>query len=238
MKNHVLFYDYWHQSTNSQEIAFYAHYAQQTDGPILELGCGTGRLLLPLAHAGYHIEGLDIDATMLALCTKKAADQKIPVTLHQQSISSLYLQKKYALIISALETFQHITDYQEVKKALNAIYTHLTNNGTLLIYLSLPWLYAPKNASTWRMINRTIRDKKQYTLHEKSIHDPLEQLYHHTYQIKEDNHIIHEYKTEIRWYARHEFETLLRQSGFNTITVQSGYNSDGPFDCMIFIACK
>ena len=88
------------------------------------------------------------------------------------------------------------------------------------------------------MINRTIRDKKQYTLHEKSIHDPLEQLYHHTYQIKEDNHIIHEYKTEIRWYARHEFETLLRQSGFNTITVQSGYNSDGPFDCMIFIACK
>ena len=51
-------------------------YAQRTDGPLLELGCGTGRLLIPLARAGYAVTGVDLSPEMLAIPREKrgAAD--------------------------------------------------------------------------------------------------------------------------------------------------------------------
>lgn len=232
------FYDLWHQEIDPQELAFYAQHAQQAHGPILELGCGTGRLLLPLRSAGYAIEGLDCSPEMLELCAQKAAQQKLAVTLHHQLIQSMQLNKQYALIFSALETFQHITAHDEIIAALRAIYDHLQDGGTFVTYLSLPWLYAPENVNEWRTINRAAADNITYTLHEKSIHDPIAQIYHHLYRIKENDEIIADYQTDIRWYSRYEFEMLLQQVGFTEISMQSGYTGDGPFDCKLFSAQK
>jgi len=232
------FYDLWHQEINPQELNFYAQHAQKANGPILELGCGTGRLLLLLRAAGHAVEGLDCSPEMLDLCTQKAAQQKLTVTLHEQDIQSMRLNKKYALIFSALETFQHITKHDEIIAALRAIYDHLQDGGTFVTYLSLPWLYAPKNVNEWHTINRATIDEVTYTLHEKSIHDPIAQMYHHLYRIKEHDEIIADYQTDIRWYSRYEFEMLLQQVGFKEISMQSGYVGDGPFDCMLFSACK
>lgn len=232
------FYDLWHQEIDPQELAFYQHHAQQANGPILELGCGTGRLLLPLRAAGYQIEGLDCSSEMLDLCTQKAAQQKLTVTLHEQLIQSMQLNKQYALIFSTLETFQHITKHDEIIATLQTIYDHLQSGGTFVTYLSLPWLYAPKNINEWRTINKAALNDATYTLHEKSIHDPVAQIYHHLYRIKENAKIIADYQTNIRWYSRYEFEMLLQQIGFTKISMQSGYTGDGPFDCMLFSARK
>jgi ubiquinone/menaquinone biosynthesis C-methylase UbiE len=58
-----------------EDIPFYVEYAKKSGGPVLELGCGTGRALIPIAKAGIEIWGLDISKSMLEIA-KKEVDTK------------------------------------------------------------------------------------------------------------------------------------------------------------------
>jgi len=235
-KKHAQFYDYWHTQTDKQEYLFFQRLIAQSNNT-LELGCGTGRLLLPLIKEGYAVDGVDSSPDMLAICQCKAGEQDLNPILFQQKIQKLSLPKKYDLIFSALETFGHIANRDDALKALHAIYDHLQPDGMLAVYLSLPWLYAPENSIEWRKINQvTINNDEHYTLYEKSIHDPLEQLFYHFYRIQKNGTIINEYETPIRWYSRYEFSDMLASVGFKNIHACSGYTGDGPLDVMIFTA--
>ena len=59
------YYDRFHEALTA-DVEFVLSLAQQQDGPVLEMGCGTGRLLLPLARAGFEVTGIDTSAAMLA----------------------------------------------------------------------------------------------------------------------------------------------------------------------------
>lgn len=238
MKNFPDFYDLWHTDFDKKEYSFYTQHADAAHGQILELGCGTGRLLIPILQDGYAIEGLDASQAMLDACKQKASKLGLQPTLYLQHIENLQLPKHYALIFSALETFQHIADREQAITALKKIYDHLEPNGTFVVYLSLPWLYAPNNAQSWRCVQKKDVNKDVYSLHEKSIHDPLAQLYHHAYEIKKNDTVIQAYETTIRWYAPHEFMDLLKHAGFKNIAMQAGYTGDGPFDALLFTAHK
>jgi ubiquinone/menaquinone biosynthesis C-methylase UbiE len=67
------FYDF--ETTLVEDIPFYVEYAKKSGGPVLELGCGTGRALIPIAKAGIEIWGLDISKSMLEIA-KKEVDTK------------------------------------------------------------------------------------------------------------------------------------------------------------------
>src|SRR5260370_41347447 len=60
------FYDVEHARFD-EDIDLYMNFAELRGGPLLELACGSGRLLLPLAQAGYEVTGVDTSASMLAL---------------------------------------------------------------------------------------------------------------------------------------------------------------------------
>ena len=53
------------------DIAFYKRHALQMGSPILELGCGTGRILIPIAQEGVESHGLDMSREMLGICETK-----------------------------------------------------------------------------------------------------------------------------------------------------------------------
>jgi len=237
-KIYAHFYDFWHPDDNLQEYAFYKSYVQKTSGHTLELGCGTGRLLLPLMKEDYAIEGLDCSQDMIDICMSKAREQDLSPTIYHQKIESLSVHKRYSLIVSARETFQSIVDRSDAIKALHAIYKHLEAGGTFVCYISLPWLYAPLHASEWRQIGEAEKADGTYSLHEKSVHDPIEQVYYHSYNIKKNNVHQHAYDTTIRWYSVYEFKSLLAAAGFTTIKTQPGYSGDGPYDVILFVSQK
>jgi 2-polyprenyl-3-methyl-5-hydroxy-6-metoxy-1,4-benzoquinol methylase len=66
--------------TPQNDTSFYLEEARAGDGPILELGCGTGRLVIPLLSTGFHVHGLDANTAMLAVARQKAASLS-PATL-------------------------------------------------------------------------------------------------------------------------------------------------------------
>jgi ubiquinone/menaquinone biosynthesis C-methylase UbiE len=75
MPEYVDFAEFYDQDYNfTGDIGFYLEHAQNFGSPILELACGTGRVLPPLAEAGYKIYGVDISEYMLAICRRKVEE--------------------------------------------------------------------------------------------------------------------------------------------------------------------
>jgi SAM-dependent methyltransferase len=115
--------------------------AQQAEGPVLELGCGTGRLLGPLAAAGCNVTGVDISPALLAVAARKlqAATRGGQVSLVQGDMRALDLpQQEYAFAFAASNTFMHVTTADEQLATLRSVYRHLRSGGLLLLVLFNP----------------------------------------------------------------------------------------------------
>jgi SAM-dependent methyltransferase len=111
------------------DIAFYVQEAAAVRGPVLELGCGTGRILLPLARAGCTVVGLDNSREMLARCRAKLAAEPAPVrarvTLHEHDVRDFDLGARYPLVIAPFRVFQQLPLVADQLRFLAAVARHL-----------------------------------------------------------------------------------------------------------------
>ncbi|MHB8645263.1 MAG: class I SAM-dependent methyltransferase [Thermomicrobiales bacterium] len=124
------------------DAAFLLAFASRTGGPVLDLGCGAGRFLVPLAEAGYMITGVDTSAAMLdaARALVGEAGCAANVTLGQDDIRSLATlgDARFALAFCAQNTFLHMSDTASQQAALRAIAAHLRPGGLLILDLIHP----------------------------------------------------------------------------------------------------
>jgi SAM-dependent methyltransferase len=111
-------------------------------GPILELGCGTGRVLLPLARAGYHITGLDLSAAMLDRCRAKVdaapPDVRDRVRLVAADMTSFALGRGFATILCPFAAFQQLRTVEQQLACLDRCRAHLLPRGRLVLDLPNP----------------------------------------------------------------------------------------------------
>ena len=116
-----------------QDIGFYVEEAKAARGPVLELGSGTGRILLPIARAGGTIVGLDSSTNMLERCRQKLAAESAAVrgrvTLQQRDIHDFDLGERFPLIIAPFRVVQHLTTVDDQLRFLAAVARHLAPNG-------------------------------------------------------------------------------------------------------------
>ncbi len=123
-----------------EDIPLYINFAHRTGSPILEVGCGTGRVLIPLAEAGYTVTGVDISAAMLERARAKveAAGLTDRVTLVQGDARDLDLGRTFALIIYAANSFMHHASQDEQLRVLERLRDHLKPGGLLILDLFNP----------------------------------------------------------------------------------------------------
>jgi ubiquinone/menaquinone biosynthesis C-methylase UbiE len=115
--------------------------AQEIGDPILELGCGTGRVLAPLAAQQHDVTGIDVSGALLELArTKLAAEQGgKDIKLVQADMRTYELPRKdYAFAFCTSNTFMHLTTAQDQLQALRNTHRHLRCGGALLIDLFNP----------------------------------------------------------------------------------------------------
>jgi len=116
-----------------KDIGFYVGEATAARGPVLELGCGTGRILLPIARAGRPVVGLDASRQMLARCREKLAAESEAVrgrvTLHEGNVRAFDLGTEFALVIAPFRIFQHLTTIEDQLGFLAAVLRHLAPGG-------------------------------------------------------------------------------------------------------------
>lgn len=119
-----------------QDIRFYLDRCREAGGPVLELGCGTGRLLIPAAEAGATITGLDFSAHMLDRCRSKIAhlpeEARRRVTLVEGNMVNFHLGRQYALIAIPFRPLQHLVTVEEQLGCLRSVQEHLAPQGRLV----------------------------------------------------------------------------------------------------------
>ncbi len=133
------FYDLDTQDID-EDIAFWTNLARRSGGPVLEIACGTGRVLIPLAQAGFSVVGVDISPAMLAIARKKIATARLGprVELIQVDALDLQLSRTFPLAIVALNSFGHFSEDGEPERALQRLAEHLAPGGMLALDLTNP----------------------------------------------------------------------------------------------------
>ncbi len=122
------------------DLPFWLSLARRTGGPILEVACGTGRVLVPLAEAGYDVVGIDISPKMLDVARQKIANAGLHgrVELIQGDALDLRLDRRFPLAIVALNSFGHFLEPGEPELALERIRDHLRPGGLVALDLTNP----------------------------------------------------------------------------------------------------
>lgn len=123
-----------------EDVPFYRALARRTGGPIIELMCGTGRLLAPLARAGYSVSGLDIAPALLARAQARLGQAGLldRVGLHQGDVRDPLPGGPYALAIVGLNSFMHLESTEDQLRALQNIAAALQPDGLLVLDLFNP----------------------------------------------------------------------------------------------------
>jgi len=124
------------------DVDFYVQEATKSGSPVLELGCGTGRILLPIAESGVEIVGLDRSADMLEIAKEKIAEKSEAIqnriSLVEGNIERFHLDRPFRLIMIPHRTFMHIMTTSAQKDALHCIREHLTEDGRLIFNVVTP----------------------------------------------------------------------------------------------------
>ncbi len=117
------FYDSVVPYRERQDVNFFVEMAQRSGGPVLELGCGTGRVLIPIAKSGIEIVGLDASPGMLSLCREKLLSESNDVQskvldLVQGDMRAFQLSRKFSLVtIPFIPVTSHIEPCQSRRQA-------------------------------------------------------------------------------------------------------------------------
>lgn len=148
--NTASFYDHVPAYASRGDVAFYAAEARASAGSVLELGCGTGRILIPCARAGVEMIGVDASPAMLERC--KANLRREPdavqgrITIARADMRKFDFGRKFRLIIIPFRAFQHLLSAEDQSSCLNAVKMHLLKDGRLIFDLfnpSIPMLADP-----------------------------------------------------------------------------------------------
>jgi SAM-dependent methyltransferase len=135
------YYDYDHAAGPFADVPFYLYYAQQCGSPLLELACGTGRVLIPLAQAGFALYGVDVSEKMLAVCRRKVEEHCVADRVHlmQANMASFDLPcKDFALVYIPVRAFMHLFTLADQLACLHRVYAHLRVGGLFIVDLYTP----------------------------------------------------------------------------------------------------
>jgi SAM-dependent methyltransferase len=123
---------------SEEEIAFYVGYAREAEGAAtLELACGTGRVMIPMARAGITMVGLDSSEAMLALARRSSASLD-NVTWLEGDMTSFELEARFGLITIPAGSFHLLLTTEDQLECLQKAREHLADSGRLVIALDNP----------------------------------------------------------------------------------------------------
>jgi SAM-dependent methyltransferase len=126
------------------DIEFYRDMARETGGPILDVGCGTGRVAMALAADGHEVVGIDVSAPMLLVAEQRretlSADVAARLLFRQADMTTLDLGRDFALVVAPSRVFQFALTTDVQRQALAALRSHLRPDGRLVLDLFDPLL--------------------------------------------------------------------------------------------------
>jgi SAM-dependent methyltransferase len=249
-------YDLEHQDFGD-DIGLYLNMAERCRAPVgrtsvLELGCGTGRVTVPLAKAGFDLVGVDNSAAMLALARSRVACSGLAerpgpgsVQLMQMDVQALEWTARFVLALFPLNGFLHLTTVQDQVAALRGIHRALAPGGLLIIDLPNPHSVFTPAADGQLYVRRCFQSEqgRPITSLISTQTDMAGQMQHMAlfYDEVDADGLVRRtaVEMELRFVYRYEMVGLLRQTGFEVEAMYGSYDLD-PYQTdspiMLFVA--
>ena len=236
------------------DVPFYVGCAQQANGKTLELGCGTGRILIPTAAAGCEVIGLDASGFMLERCRTKVERQPAEVqkraSLVQGNMIDFNLGESFALVTIPFRGFQHLLRTEEQLNCLRCVHRHLAPGGRLVFDAFHPnprYLHDPEYleereefGETPLPDGRSFRRTWRIAAYRRAEQiNEIEFIYYLTHADGAKERIVELFP--LRYFYRYELEHLLARAGFRLAALYGDFDrtplrDDSPE--MIFVAEK
>jgi len=238
----ALFYDYVATGVEG-DVAFYVEEARRAGSPVLELGCGTGRILIPTAEAGVEVVGLDASHDMLMIARSKlevlALDVRQRVKLVEGDMRRFAVDRAFSLVTIPYRAFLHNLDVEDQLETLRRVREHLSDRGRLIFNVFDPKVQNLA-AGKWSMpVNRRRefvhpRTGNPVTIKEEFTYDLERQMVEGAFVFDEidtaSGQLVGTLRSPLtlRYIFRYEMEHLLALSGFR-IEALFGDFKRGPF---------
>jgi SAM-dependent methyltransferase len=246
-------YDYVVPYRTRPDVDFFVEAARASGGPVLEVGCGTGRIVIPTARAGVEIVGLDLSTLMLQVCQKQLLNEpeavRGRVRLVQADMRKFDLAETFTLVTLPFRPFQHLTTVEDQLSCLETIHHHMTADGRLILDLFNPSLEALVQNNLGQEFGEepefTCPDGRRVVRRHKIVSrdycnqiNQVELVYYVTHADGLEERLVHAFP--MRYLYRFEAEHLLVRCGFEVEKVyadydKSPYGSTYPGD-LIFVA--
>ena len=231
----------WAESIDdAHEVSFFLKEIARFGQPVLDVACGTGRVLLPLLRAGIDIEGCDISVDMLKHCRNKAAHEGFNPNLYQQPMHALVLPRKYKTIYIC-GSFGLAGSREKDLETLRRCYDHLQDDGALVLNIEAEytsqeswdgWLTTKCKIlpEPWPEEGRrriSADGSEQIDRFRYLAVDPLEQSYTRQVRLEkwQSGSLVasEEYTLRGNMYLKNELWLMLQVAGFHEITVNGDY---------------
>lgn len=220
--------------TRSGDVDFYRSLARESGGPVLELGCGTGRVLLPIAREGIACTGLDPSEAMLEEFRRKGLPQNLKLVRARMQDFDLGTDR-FPLIFSAFRAFQHLLTVEDQLACLAAVRRQLAPSGAFAFDV-----FAPKLDRIAQMEEKEFEEARWREGVETEIvrftsvrRDPVRQVSEIVFRYERQRPgsppESETFRTKMRHFFRYEIEHLLYRAGFGSVEVYGGFDRR-PYD--------
>lgn len=203
-------------------IDFYLGLAREANGPVLDVACGTGRILLRLLEAGIDSEGLDLFEPMLRRLRVKAAQMQLTPTLYQADMAEFSLPRRYGLIMIPFNAFIHNMTQETQISCLLSCREHLLPGGKLAFDTFFPALEIIGTPANTRVLEGDFTHPDTglpMRMYDTRTFDRVEQIQDSINEIEflaADGSVqtVHRSQVRSRYIFKQEMALLLRVAGF------------------------
>ncbi|MEO8192323.1 MAG: methyltransferase domain-containing protein [Gemmatimonadales bacterium] len=220
------------------DIQLYVKQAQASSDHVLELGCGTGRVLLPTARAGISITGIERSDEMLDQCqrtlSREPADVPNLVALYKADVRQFAIEGRFNLVTAPFRVMQLLETVEDQLACLDSVRRHLHSGGRFVFDVFNPNFHlmahdrtaeredtAPVRMSDGRVMRRTFRVCKIHWIDQIS---DVELIYY-TGESADSLSERHVQSLRMRWYGRDELIHLLGRAGFGVERIDGDFSS-------------
>jgi len=215
------------------DVPFYLEQAARTNGPVLELMAGTGRVSLPLIKAGVDLTCVDYSADMLDVLRRKLYGQGLSAALHKMDERKLKLNRLFVLIFIPFQSFTEITDPDDECRTLERIHAHLADGGRLICTLHNPAVRLRSVDGLYRLWHKAPLPSGGLVLlwGSQTHQDGLVSIdeFYEVFDARRMMQARHHVELVFRLLTRMEFETMASEAGFAVEALYGSYDRS-PFE--------
>ncbi len=232
----ALLYDaFWAEEGEAAELPFMEHVLRDHPGPSLEVGCGSGRLLLPLLEKGHAVEGLELSPDMLELGRKTAAARGLEPVWHEGDMMSFDPGSRYASLLVPAFTLQLAGD---PAAALAHFHKLLAPDGVIYLSVFIPFaeLHKELPEGEWYEDHRIPwaedRSAVLETRHKLQRKERILEREHRYRILGADGSVEAEHisKQTLRWFTARQLRGMLEKAGFTPLHAIADFDPELPVD--------